>query len=173
MGFEGILKTTSGVLDEARALPNKTAEERAVKSYAVRRAKDMLFMVKKAPKKFPDGIVKADEGKRAAAQAMPESTPEEKKARFQAIRAAEKEMDAYYTVADVYIEAERLVAMKKAYTEYPDFEACYEGACCETERKREAERLADEAEREKKKAKLQALKLKGKNKDKNRGEEDK
>ena len=72
-GIDGLYKTPDTVLEEARALPANSAEEKAIRSDAITEAKQLLSCKKLLIKKFPNGITPITDEDRAAVEAQPKT----------------------------------------------------------------------------------------------------
>ncbi|MDR2266833.1 MAG: MFS transporter [Christensenellaceae bacterium] len=161
LGLDGLLAESKDILEKARAIkvtPVKVRlaaeslsvrdresrakiakilseynEEKRMRAHQVRRARDILRMQKVAPKLFPDGIIVPDPNKLKIARAMDATTKEDRLIKHKAIKVAEKELDRYHRVAEVLVDAERLIAQKEAYLAYDEIAKGYDIACIAVE----------------------------------------
>lgn len=134
IGLTHLSGINSSVLDEAKALPSATKEEKALKNDEVKRAKAMLKMAKKIRKNYPDGIREPDPETLRKALDMPYATREESRARAKAVKAAEKEIQLFHTTLKPYQDAQKLVRDERvSRTIYPEIEKMYDNARAEVE----------------------------------------
>ena len=134
IGLTHLSGINPSVLDEAKALPSATKEEKALKNDEVKRAKAMLKMAKKIRKNYPDGIREPDPETLRKAFDMPYATREESRARAKAVKAAEKEIQLFHTTLKPYQDAQKLVRDERvSRTIYPEIEKMYDNARAEVE----------------------------------------
>ncbi len=134
IGLTHLSGINPSVLDEAKALPSATKEEKALKNDEVKRAKAMLKMAKKIRKNYPDGIREPDPETLRKALDMPYATREESRARAKAVKAAEKEIQLFHTTLKPYQDAQKLVRDERvSRTIYPEIEKMYDNARAEVE----------------------------------------
>lgn len=134
IGLTHLSGINPSVLDEAKALPSATKEEKALKNDEVKRAKAMLKMAKKIRKNYPDGIREPDPETLRKALDMPYATREESRARAKAVKAAEKEIQLFHTTLKPYQDAQKLVRDERvSRTIYPEIEKMYDSARAEVE----------------------------------------
>lgn len=134
IGLTHLSGINPSVLDEAKALPSATKEEKALKNDEVKRAKAMLKMAKKIRKNYPDGIREPDPETLRKALDMPYATREESHARAKAVKAAEKEIQLFHTTLKPYQDAQKLVRDERvSRTIYPEIEKMYDNARAEVE----------------------------------------
>ncbi|MCI6401528.1 MAG: MFS transporter [Candidatus Fimivicinus sp.] len=134
IGLTHLSGINPSVLDEAKALPSATKEEKALKNDEVKRAKAMLKMAKKIRKNYPDGIREPDPETLRKALDMPYATREESRARAKAVKAAEKEIQLLHTTLKPYQDAQKLVRDERvSRTIYPEIEKMYDNARAEVE----------------------------------------
>lgn len=134
IGLAHLSGINPSVLDEAKALPSATKEEKALKNDEVKHAKAMLKMAKKIRKNYPDGIREPDPETLRKALDMPYATREESRARAKAVKAAEKEIQLFHTTLKPYQDAQKLVRDERvSRTIYPEIEKMYDSARAEVE----------------------------------------
>lgn len=134
IGLTHLSGINPSVLDEAKALPSATKEEKALKNDEVKRAKAMLKMAKKIRKNYPDGIREPDPETLRKALDMPYATREESRARAKAVKTAEKEIQLFHTTLKPYQDAQKLVRDERvSRTIYPEIEKMYDNARAEVE----------------------------------------
>lgn len=134
IGLTHLSGINPSVLDEAKALPSATKEEKALKNDEVKRAKAMLKIAKKIRKNYPDGIREPDPETLRKALDMPYATREESRARAKAVKAAEKEIQLFHTTLKPYQDAQKLVRDERvSRTIYPEIEKMYDSARAEVE----------------------------------------
>lgn len=134
IGLTHLSGINPSVLDEAKALPSATKEEKTLKNDEVKRAKAMLKMAKKIRKNYPDGIREPDPETLRKALDMPYATREESRARAKAVKAAEKEIQLFHTTLKPYQDAQKLVRDERvSRTIYPEIEKMYDNARAEVE----------------------------------------
>lgn len=134
IGLTHLSGINPSVLDQAKALPSATKEEKALKNDEVKRAKAMLKMAKKIRKNYPDGIREPDPETLRKALDMPYATREESRARAKAVKAAEKEIQLFHTTLKPYQDAQKLVRDERvSRTIYPEIEKMYDNARAEVE----------------------------------------
>lgn len=134
IGLAHLSGINPSVLDEAKALPSATKEEKALKNDEVKRAKAMLKMAKKIRKNYPDGIREPDPETLRKALDTPYATREESRARAKAVKAAEKEIQLFHTTLKPYQDAQKLVRDERvSRTIYPEIEKMYDSARAEVE----------------------------------------
>lgn len=134
IGLTHLSGINPSVLDEAKALPSATKEEKALKNDEVKRAKAMLKMAEKIRKNYPDGIREPDPETLRAALDLPYETKAESRARAKAVKAAEKEIRLFHTTVKPYQDAQQLVRDERvSRTIYPEIEKMYDSARAEVE----------------------------------------
>lgn len=134
IGLAHLSGINPSVLDEAKALPSATKEEKALKNDEVKHAKAMLKMAKKIRKNYPDGIREPDPETLRKALDTPYATREESRARAKAVKAAEKEIQLFHTTLKPYQDAQKLVRDERvSRTIYPEIEKMYDSARAEVE----------------------------------------
>lgn len=134
IGLTHLSGINPSVLDEAKALPSATKEEKTLKNDEVKRAKAMLKMAKKIRKNYPDGIREPDPETLRKALDMPYATREESRARAKAVKEAEKEIQLFHTTLKPYQDAQKLVRDERvSRTIYPEIEKMYDNARAEVE----------------------------------------
>ena len=134
IGLTHLSGINPSVLDQAKALPSATKEEKTLKNDEVKRAKAMLKMAKKIRKNYPDGIREPDPETLRKALDMPYATREESRARAKAVKAAEKEIQLFHTTLKPYQDAQKLVRDERvSRTIYPEIEKMYDNARAEVE----------------------------------------
>lgn len=134
IGLTHLSGINPSVLDQAKALPSATKEEKALKNDEVKRAKAMLKMAEKIRKNYPDGIREPDPETLRKALDMPYATREESRARAKAVKAAEKEIQLFHTTLKPYQDAQKLVRDERvSRTIYPEIEKMYDNARAEVE----------------------------------------
>lgn len=104
-----IAKFDRSILDAAKALPNRTKEEKISRKYDIAMAKALLKTAKLLNKKYPNGIQEPDRAKLDAAYAMPDNTKAEHKLRKAEVKKMEGQFDLYYKTVAPYTDAQKLV----------------------------------------------------------------
>lgn len=139
-GPDGLARCSKTVLEQARALPKGTKEERVARRYDIRRAKAILRAGRRIRRYYPNGIVKPSEAQLQAAYAMPDGTGAEHKARNKAVRTIEKQFDRYYSCITPYTEAKKLVRSYETRDEVVAWgESKYDEACAMIARREQEE----------------------------------
>lgn len=135
------------ILETAKAMPNRTKEEKKARKYDVAVAKALLKTARLLNKKYQNGIHEPDRAKLDAAYAMPDTTRAEHKLRSAAVKEMEKQFNLYYKTVAPYTDAQKLARnfeTRKVIIE--ESEKRYDEAC-EIIRRREEEENKKAAEK--------------------------
>ncbi len=147
-GFGGIPAADGGLVEAAKALPNGTPEERAVRKEAVADARLALRCKKAAQKYYPGGIVEFDEDALKALYQTEKELGERKAALLKnraaktelaevsaelgrtakKIKAMHEEYRHYAESTKVYHEAKKYIAQAGNYARFGELDSAFEGA---------------------------------------------
>lgn len=135
----------SNLKEILKEVEKKYKEDVMLRRFKINRARGLLKMRDLSIKYYPDGLVVPDPQVYKSAQEMPATNNKERKLKFNALKAAEKTINLYHRVAEVYIDAQRLLNLKRAYLSYSEIATRYDVACLEVA---ENERIRVEKELE-------------------------
>lgn len=112
-GIDNLTGFTKDMVREAKAQEATTKEEKTMKKYDIRRAKNLVKMSKRIKKYYPEGVEVPDEDLVEKAFNMPKDTIEQDKARSRAVERAEKILLRYGKVMKPWVEAQELLKQER------------------------------------------------------------
>lgn len=112
-------------LSAAMSLPEGTKQERSFKKSEIRRARRIEKMPIKIAKKYPNGIAEPNPKELPQALIMPDGTKEERKAKSRAVKAAERSIKRYHTIANEYVQAQKLLISFENYGKLEEIRQLY------------------------------------------------
>lgn len=143
-GIDGLYKTPDTVLEEARALPANSAEEKAIRSDAITEAKQLLSCKKLLIKKFPNGITPITDEDRAAVEAMSENSFAEALKKKKAFKDLDKAEDLYKKATKALHDAQRIVREYHNQSNFDELMEKYEEAKAALELEKQQNREIEE-----------------------------
>lgn len=134
IGLTHLSGVSDSVLEQAKALPADTKQEKATRKFEISRAKGMLRMARRIRRHYPEGIREPDPATLKAALDMPCETKQESRARAAAVKAAEREIHLFHKCVKPWQDAVKLVRDERvSRTIYPEIEKMYDQARAEVE----------------------------------------
>lgn len=149
-GVDSLRYIDDSILEQAKALPNKTSAEKKLRKEEIATAKKFIKSSKLVKKNYPNGIVKPDQNEVDRIYSMPQETKEQYKARKVAIKDIDAKLDLYFKTVEPFTDAEKLVKeYENHFVIIEESEKRYDEACQiiaereEEAAKKEAEKKAD------------------------------
>ena len=142
-GIDGLYKTPDTVLEEARALPANSAEEKAIRSDAITEAKQLLSCKKLLIKKFPNGITPITDEDRAAVEAIRKQLLQ-RLLKEKAFKDLDKAEDLYKKATKALHDAQRIVREYHNQSNFDELMEKYEEAKAALELEKQQNREIEE-----------------------------
>ena len=128
---DNLMIQTGEYLLMASRLPESTKKEKAFKRAELRRARRIEKMPQKIAKKYPGGIAEPNPNELPEALLLPDGTKEEQKSKKRAIKSAEHNIKLYHTIANEYVQAQKLLVTAAHYDRLEEIRAVYKNATAE------------------------------------------
>ncbi|MGI6772788.1 MAG: hypothetical protein GX264_01540 [Clostridiales bacterium] len=157
-GIAGLYNTPDTVLQEARALPAYTVEEREIRSDAISEAKQLLSCKKLLHKKFPGGITPVSQEEKNAVEAMPEDSFTQALKKKIALRNLDKKEDLYKKATMALHNAQMVEREYYNQSHFDELLSKYEEAKAALEQEQAQKQALEEEEKQRKLAEIERQK---------------